>query len=92
MSADNISMNFKELQELDQTCMKHDPFYLENNPNTVLVAAKMSVLRMTDRIAELDARCAKLEAALQFYASEETQYGEPAREALTTNVDERGES
>lgn len=35
-----------------------------------------------EAVLGLIARVEKLEAALQFYASEETQYGETAREAL----------
>lgn len=106
MSSDdtNILVDFKELQELDRACMRHDPFYLENNPDTVLAAAKMTVLRMTARIEELSARCAKLEAALKALSDRHDwqpgmgqcvcQQHKQAREALTTNVDEprRGES
>lgn len=68
-----------------------------------------AVLGLIARIDELSARCAKLEAALQFYADPRTYEGghnddvgstgididyrgNTAREALTTSVDERGES
>lgn len=63
MSSSNqnkIEVSFKELQELDRACMQHDPLYLQNNPNTVLIAAKLSVLRMSDRIAELENKLTKL--------------------------------
>lgn len=85
--------------EIRDPSLRH--FFYAANPE--------AVLGLIARIDELSARCAKLEAALQFYADPRTYEGghnddvgstgididyrgNTAREALTTSVDERGES